>query len=209
MRLGILLRREGWLVNRKKVYRLYHELGLMVRTKRRRKHASHLRVTPSPAQKRNERWAMDFVSDSTSDGRSFRVLTVIDTFTRECLALEVARSLGSRQVTEALERVIASRGKPQMITCDNGTEFTSNHFDAWAYHRGVAIDFIQPGRPVENAHIESFNGKLRDECLNTSWFEDVEDARNGISAWGLDYNEVRPHSRLGQLPPATYVAGGS
>ena len=209
VRLHILLRREGWRVNKKKVYRLYHELGLMVRTKRRRKHASHLRVTPSPTQRRNERWAMDFVSDSTADGRSFRVLTVIDTHTRECLVLEVARSLCAPQVTAALDRVIATRGKPQMITCDNGTEFTSNHFDAWAYSHGVSIDFIQPGRPVENGFIESFNGKLRDECLNTSWFTDVEEAQSGIKAWGLDYNEVRPHSRLGQLPPATYVAGGS
>jgi len=196
-------------VNRKKVYRLYHELGLMVRTKRRRKHASHMRTTPAPAQHINERWAMDFVHDSTIDGRSLRVLTVIDTYSRECLVLEVDRALCAPQVTAALERVIVRRGKPQMITCDNGTEFTSNHFDAWAYKQGVAIDFISPGRPVENGHIESFNGKLRDECLNTSWFTDLEDARQTIEAWRLDYNHVRPHSRLGQLPPATYVAGGS
>jgi putative transposase len=209
VRLHVLLQREGWLVNRKKVYRLYHELGLMVRTKRRRKHASHLRVAPSPTQHRNERWAMDFVSDSTADGRSFRVLTVIDTHTRECLALDVERSMGASHVTAALDRAIATRGKPRMITCDNGTEFTSNHFDAWAYKRGIAIDFIQPGRPVENGFIESFNGKLRDECLNTSWLGDLQEARTGIQAWGLDYNEVRPHSRLGQVPPATYVAGGS
>jgi putative transposase len=191
------------------VYRLYRESGLMGGTKRRRKHASHLRTRPVPAQRTNERWAMDFVSDSTVDGRSLRVLTVIDTYSRECLALEVGRSLCAPQVTAALDRVIGLRGKPQMITCDNGTEFTSNHFDAWAYRLGVALDFIQPGRPVENGHIESFNGKLRDECLNTSWFADLEDARSGIEAWRLDYNEVRPHSRLGQLPLATYVAGGN
>jgi len=166
-------------------------------------------VPPSAAQRPNERWAIDFVHDSTSDGRSFRVLTVIDTCTRECLTLEVERSISAPQVTAALDRVFAGRSKPAMITCDNGTEFTSHHFDAWAYRRGVAIDFIQPGRPVENAFIESFNGKLRDECLNTSWFTDVDEPRRGIQAWGLDYNEVRPHSRLGQLPPATYVAGGS
>ena len=208
-RLWILLRREGWGVNRKKVYRLYKEAGLMVRTKRRRKHAAHLRTMPAPAQRVNERWAMDFVSDALADGRKLRVFTLIDTYSRECLTLHVDGSLPSRAVTAELERVIAKRGKPQMITCDNGTEFTSNHFDAWAYARGVAIDFISPGRPVENGHIESFNGRLRDECLNTCWFQSLEDARQTIEAWRLDYNRVSPHSRLGQLPPATYVAGGS
>jgi putative transposase len=181
----------------------------MVRTSRRRKHASHLRVAPSPTQQRDECWAMDFASDSTADGRSFRVLTVIDTHRRECLAFDVERSMGASHVTAALDRAIATRGKPRMITCDNRTEFTINHFDAWAHKRGIAIDFIQPGRPVENGFIESFNGKLRDECLNTSWFGDLDEARTRIRAWGLDCNEVRPHSRLGQLPPATYVAGGS
>lgn len=163
VRFHVLLRREGWLVNRKKVYRLYCESGLMVRTKRRRKLASHMRTPPVPAQRVNERWAMDFVSDSTIDGRSLRVFTVIDTYSRECLALEVGRSMSAPQVSAALDRVISMRGKPQMITCVNGTEFTSNHFHAWAYQLGIAIDFIQPGRPVENGYIESFNGQLRDE----------------------------------------------
>jgi len=198
-RLYVRLRREGWLVNEKRIYRLCREMGLMVRTKRRRKRAGHLRVPPTPPQGKNERWAMDFVHDCTSDGRSFRILTVIETYSTECLALEVDRSIGSRQVSDALERAIARHGKPQMITCDNGTEITSNAMDAWAYGRGVALDFIQPGRPVENGHIESFNCKLRDECLNTSWFESLEEAREVIQAWGLDYNEVRPQSRLGQL----------
>jgi putative transposase len=187
VRLHVLLRREGWLVNRKKIYRLYREMGLLVRTKRRRKFASHLRTIPAVATRTNERWTMDFVSDTTIDGRSIRVLTVVDTY------------------SATLDRVIAGRGEPQMITCDNGTEFTSNHFDAWACQQKIAIDFIQPGRPVQNGHIESFNGKLRDECLNTSWFTDLHDAKQAIESWRMDYNEVRLHSRLGQLPPGRDV----
>ena len=208
-RLHILLRREGWHVNRKKVYRLYHEAGLMVRTKRRRKRASHLRTTPPLPTKTNERWSMDFVSDTLADSRRFRVLTAIDIFSRESLTLAVDFSLDATKVTAALDRVIARRGAPAMITIDNGTEFTSNHFDAWAYKSGIALDFIHPGRPVENGHIESFNGKLRDECLSASWFQSIEDARMTIEAWRLDYNETRPHSSLGGLPPAAFAAGAN
>jgi putative transposase len=208
-RLHVLLKREGWHVNRKKVYRLYKLSGLMVRTKRRRKHAAHMRTTPGQPARPNERWAMDFVSDSLADGRKLRVLTALDIYSRECLTLTVDGSLPATKVTQALDRVIAERGKPAMITIDNGTEFTSNHFDAWAFEHKIALDFIHPGRPVENGYIESFNGRLRDECLNTSWFQSLEDARAALEAWRLDYNCVRPHSRLGGLPPATYVAGGS
>jgi putative transposase len=199
-RLTILLRREGWQVNAKRVYRLYREEGLKVRVKRRKKLASHARVRPPAAARVNERWSMDFVADSLSDGRRIRVLTVIDSFTRECLALKVAKSLPSQSVTETLNQVIAHRGVPRTIQVDNGTEFTSNHFDAWAYFRGIHVDFIRPGKPVDNAHIESFNGRLRDECLNAKWFESLDDARKALQDWRRDYNEVRPHSSFGDMP---------
>jgi len=205
-RLTILLRREGWHVNAKRVYRLYREEGLTVRIKRRKKLASHARVRPVAASRVNDRWSMDFVTDSLSDGGKIRVLTVIDSFTRECLALKVARSLPSRGVTEVLDKVIAIRGKPRTIQVDNGSEFTSNHFDAWAYCNGIEMDFIRPGKPVDNAHIESFNGRLRDECLNARWFESVDDARQALQAWRRDYNQLRPHSSLGDLPPAVFAA---
>lgn len=206
-RLTILLAREGWHVNHKKIYRLYRELGLMVRTKRRRKFATHHRTVPPPATKANERWSADFVSDSLTDGRHFRVFTLVDTFTRESLATEVAGSFPAEAVTQVLDRVITQRGKPQILTTDNGTEFTSRYFDAWAYRNKIALDFIHPGRPVENGFIESFNGRLRDECLNANWFESLQEAGRTIEAWRLDYNEVRPHSSLGDLCPAAYAAG--
>jgi len=205
-RLTVLLRREGWPVNSKRVYRIYREEGLKVRVKRRKKLASHARVRPPAAARVNERWSMDFVADSLSDGRRIRVLTVIDSFTRECLALKVAKSLPSQSVTETLNRVIKHRGVPRTIQVDNGTEFTSNHFDAWAYFRGINVDFIRPGKPVDNAHIESFNGRLRDECLNAKWFESLDDARQALQAWRRDYNEVRPHSSLGDMPPSAFAA---
>jgi putative transposase len=205
-RLTILLRREGWRVNSKRVYRLYREEGLKVRIKRRKKFASHARVRPPAARRVNERWSMDFVADSLSDGRRIRVLTIIDSFTRECLALKVAKSLPSPSVTETLNRVIMHRGAPRIIQVDNGSEFTSNHFDAWAYLRGIDVDFIRPGKPVDNAHIESFNGRLRDECLNAKWFESLDDARKALQDWLRDYNEVRPHSSLGDMPPSAFAA---
>jgi putative transposase len=205
-RVTILLRREGWLVNAKRVYRLYREEGLTVRVKRRKKLASHARVRPVAASRVNDRRTMDFVADSLSDGRRIRVLTVIDSFTRECLALKIARSLPASSVTEALEHVIEKRGQPRTIQVDNGTEFTSKHFDAWAYCRGIEVDFIRPGKPIDNAHIESFNGRLRDECLNARWFESVHDARQALQPWRRDYNQVRPHSSLGDLPPAAFAA---
>jgi putative transposase len=205
-RLTVLLRRQGWRVNHKRVYRLYREEGLQVRIKRRKKLASASRVVPPSARRVNERWSMDFVSDALSDGRRIRVLTVLDSFTRECLMMKVAPSLPSPAVTDALEQVIAMRGKPQTIQVDNGSEFTSNHFDAWAYLREIRIDFIRPGKPVDNAHIESFNGRLRDECLNSQWFESLDDARRAIHDWRDDYNERRPHSALGDRSPAEFAS---
>ena len=204
-RLTILLRRKGWHVNAKRVYRLYREGGLQVRIKRRKKLASEPRAKPPGPIRFNERWSMDFVSDALIDGRKIRVLTVIDTFTRENLALHVARSIPSAVVTEVLEKIINARGQPEVIQVDNGSEFTSNHFDAWAYLRGIQIDFIRPGKPVENAYIESFNGRLRDECLNTEWFSSLEDARRSISLWQHEYNTERPHSALGDLSPTEFA----
>ncbi len=163
---------------------------------------------PGAPTQNNERWAMDFVSDMIASGQRIRALTLIDLHSRECMAIEIAANLPSRSVTQVLARVIRYRSKPRMITTDNGPEFASNHMDAWAYARGIEIDFIHPGRPVENGFIESFNGRLRDECLNANWFLSLDDAKKAVEAWRRDYNEVRPHSSLGHLPPATYVASG-
>ena len=169
-RLTVLLKREGWPVGKKLVYQLYRELGLQMRTKKRRKLASAQRGPAHAATKRNEKWSMDFVADRLESGRPFRVLTVIDQFTRECLKLEAAARMSGSRVVEWLERVAELRGYPQSITVDNGTEFCSKAVDGWAYRKGVKLEFFRPGRPVENAFIESFNGRLRDECLNTHLF---------------------------------------
>lgn len=206
MRIHLMLRREGWKMNRKKVLRLYREEGLFVRTKRRHKIAAHLRVPMALPDGPRERWSIDFVSDALVEARKIRVLTVIDNFTRECLALEVACSLTAQAVTSALDRAIDVYGKPRVITCDNGPEFTSNHFDAWAYASSIKIDFITPGKPIQNAFCESFNGSFRDECLNTSWFHTLAQARKEIEEWRRDYNEARPHSSIGDRTPTEYAA---
>lgn len=205
-RLHVLLRREGWAVNLKRILRLYRDEGLLVRTRRRRKMAARPRVPLPAAERVNERWSMDFVSDALASGRRFRALTVLDIFSRECLAIEVGYSISAERVAAVLEGVISERSQPESITVDNGTEFTSKHMDQWAYERGIVLDFIRPGRPMENGYIESFNGKLRDECLSQSWFLNLNDATAGIQAWKVSYNESRPHSSLGNLAPAEYAA---
>jgi putative transposase len=204
-RLHVLLRREGWKVNIKRVYRLYKLEGLGVRTKKRKKRASHLRVVPHAPTKPNERWSMDFVQDSLMDGRKFRALTVVDVHTRECLAVHADSSLSGRKVAAILDIVAAVRGYPQEITVDNGTEFFSKAMDAWAYNRRVKLDLIRPGRPMDNGYIESFNGRLRDECLNAELFSDLLDAREKLDAWRRDYNENRPHSSIGNLTPVEFA----
>ena len=204
-RLHVLLRREGWKVNHKRVYRLYRLEGLQVRTKRRKKRGSHLRVIPAPPLRPNERWCMDFVQDSLLDGRKFRVLTVVDVFTRECLAVQADSALSGRKVAAILDTVAMGRAYPKQITVDNGSEFFSRAMDAWAYQHGVKLDFIRPGRPMENGFIESFNGRLRDECLNVELFSDLLDARTKLEAWGRDYNENRPHSSIGNLTPIEFA----
>jgi putative transposase len=206
-RLTTLLQREGWPVNHKRVHRIYREEELMVRTKRRKRRTAEVRVKLLPATQVGERWSIDFVSDQLADGRRFRVLTAVDHVSRECVCLRAAQSLPSQGVTEALDEAMDILGQPEAITMDNGTEFACNHFDQWAYRRGIQLDFITPGRPVENGVIESFNGKLRDECLNLHWFESLADVRAEIEAWREEYNQVRPHSSLGNRAPAEYIAG--
>jgi len=201
-----LLRREGWRVNHKLVYRIYKEEGLEVRTKKRRKRVSALRVVLPAATGPNERWSMDFVSDSLHDGRRFRVLTLVDHFSRVSPAIEVGSSITGKRVVEVLERLANEHGLPRVITTDNGTEFTSRAVDEWAHRNNVKLDFIRPGKPIENAYIESFNGRLRQECLNQIWFSSLEDAKIKIEAWRTDYNEHRPHTSLGNQTPVQFEA---
>ena len=190
-------------MNHKKFHRIYCDEGLALRYKRKkRKYASEVRVPPPMPSRRDERWAIDFVTDTTSTGRRFRVLTVIDVKTRECVELEASASFPSVRVTFALDRLIAKGRKPKIITLDNGTEYTCRHFDAWAFRRQIQLDFIRPGKPVENCFIESFNGRLRDECLNANWWQDLDEARLVLEDWRRDYNEVRPHSSLADRVPA-------
>jgi putative transposase len=204
-RLHILLRREGWKVNIKRVYRLYKLEGLGLSRKKRKKRASHLRVVQPPATAPNERWSMDFMRDTLQDGRPFRIFTVVDIFTRECPMLAADTSLTGKRVAELLDGASAERGYPKTITVDNGTEFYSKAMDAWAYQHGVQLQFIRPGKPVENAFIESFNGRLRDELLNGELFMGLLDARQKLEAWRRDYNQNRPHGSLGELTPDEYA----
>ena len=205
-RLTVLLKREGWCVNAKRIYRLYSLERLEVRTKPRKKLASRARVPLPRPTRPNERWSMDFVSARTTDGRWFRTLTVLDLYTRESLALVADRSLTGVKVAVVLSEVLRRRPAPQAITVDNGSEFVSRAMDAWAYAHDVRLDFIRPGKPVENAFIESFNGKLRDECLNSHVFTSVVDAQMILDAWREDYNAVRPHSALHDRTPAAVGA---
>ena len=202
-RLHLYLHREMG-VNHKKVQRVYRELGLSVK-RTRRKHLRRTLKVRSALTAPNQEWALDFASDVTAAGQRIRVLGVIDGFTRQCLVLETSTSFPSRRVTRELERAIAVYGKPQAIRCDNGPEMTSRHFLAWAIEWKIDIVHIQPGKPTQNGGMESFNGKLRDECLNTSWFWNLFDARRKISAWKTEYNSRRPHSSLGYLTPNEFA----
>jgi putative transposase len=204
-RLHVMLRRKGWAVNRKLVLRLVREGGLQVRRRQRKKLAAVPRIPLPQPIRANEAWAMDFVFDGTAAGRTFRTLNVVDRYTRECLGIEVDTSITGHRVVAVLSFLVAMRGKPASIRVDNGPEFISKALDAWAYAQGVSLHFIRPGKPVENGHIESFNGRLRDECLNQSWFEDLVEAKQKIELWRRDYNEVRPHSSLGYLTPMEYI----
>ena len=204
-RLTVLLRREGRTVNAKRVYRLYREEGLQVRTKKRTKRAGHVRVPLASATRPNQRWSMDFVSDRFVDKRWFRVLTVMDQFTKEGLCTHADRQQSGKKVVEQLNQLVAERGAPDSITIDNGSEFAGRELETWAYERGVKLDFIRPGKPVQNGFIESFNGRLRDECLNLEMFFDLNDARKKIELWRQDYNRNRPHSSLGDRTPEEFA----
>jgi putative transposase len=207
-RLGVLLRREGLLVNHKRVYRLYREEGLSLRRRKRKRLTSDGRGPGDVASGPNEVWSLDFVSDCTAESRRLKLLTVVDTFTRESLAIEVDTSISGERVARVLDRVIGERGaQPNEIVMDNGPELTSRALDQWAYERGVRLRFIAPGKPVQNCYIESFNGRLRDECLNQHWFWSLADARQIVEEWRLDYNRARPHSALGGLTPEEYRLG--
>jgi putative transposase len=205
-RIYIRLRREGWPVNRKHVYRLYREAGLAVR-RRKRKRIGLVERKPLPKPlTANQSWSMDFVSDGLADGRRIRCLNIVDDCTRECLAIEVDTSLTGARVKTVLQRLADSRGLPRSITVDHGPEFEGQVLDSWAYEAGVQLSFIRPGKPNENAYIESFNGKFRDECLNEHWFASLPQARAAIAIWRQDYNEVRPHSSCQRMPPAKFAA---
>jgi putative transposase len=204
-RLTVLLRRAGWRVHAKRIYRLYTEEGLTVRTKYRKKVASRSRVPQGLATAPNQRWSMDFVSDRFVNDRWFRVLTVVDQFTRECLLLYADRALSGEKVAAELERIARERGVPTSITVDNGSEFASRAMDAGAFGHGIHLDFIRPGKPVENGYSESFHGRLRDDCLNVSLFFSLEDARQKLEQWRQDYNRTRPHSALGDQAPEAFA----
>jgi putative transposase len=204
-RIHVLLRREGWQVNRKRTYRLYREAGLAVR-RRKRKRIGLFERKPLPKPSTvNRSWSMDFVSDGLSDGRKLRCLGIVDDCSRECLVIEVDTSITGRRVAAVLERLADLRGLPLSITVDHGPEFEGQVLDAWAYERGVRLNFIRPGKPIENAYIESFNGRFRDECLNEHWFLTMAHARRIIESWRIEYNRVRPHSSLGNLTPEQYA----
>jgi putative transposase len=202
-RLHALVTKRGFPVSAQRVYRLYRAEGLMVR-RLKRKRLARVAVS-SHLVRSNQEWALDFVSDALATGRGIRVLTVVDAFTRETLSLEVDVSLSSRRVTRALEEVVERRGNPEAIRCDNGPELTSRHFLSWCEERKIQLIHIQPGKPMQNGHVESFNGRLRDECLNANWFRNLFDARAKIAAWRDEDNGERPHSSLGYRTPNEFA----
>lgn len=204
-RLIIFLRREGFVVNHKRLFRIYREEGLMVRKRKGRKRAVGQRFPIPVPQCPNDLWAMDFVSDQFESGRRFRIWAVYDVCTRRCLGTVADISLGGKRVARELDRLIACVGRPKAIVSDNGTELTSNAIFAWTLERCVAWHYIDPGKPIQNAFIESFNGRLRDEFLNETLFTSLPQARVALEEWRRDYNEVRPHSRIGWLAPAVYA----
>ena len=204
-RLLVLVRREGWAVNHKRLYRVYREAGLAVRRRKRKRIAGVERQVKAPSLAPNQSWSMDFVSDALADGRRLRCLNIVDDFTKECLAIEVDTSLPGQRVVAVLERLEEARGLPLSITIDNGPEFAGKVLDAWAYRKGLKLHFIEPGKPQQNCYIESFNGKFRDECLNEHWFVSMRHARETIAAWRREYNGERPHSSLGYLTPKQFA----
>lgn len=202
--LHALLKQEGLVVNKKRTYRIYTQEGLQVRTKRRKK-LYRPRVCLELPSKPNERWSMDFVHDQLSSGRRFRVLNVVDDYSRECILQLADTSISGIRVARCLSDLVEQRGKPVSIVCDNGTEFTSKAMFFWSKNNQVKLNFIQPGKPTQNAFVESFNGKFRNECLNQHWFVSLNEARTEIADWQHHYNTVRPHSSLNYLSPSQFV----
>jgi putative transposase len=205
-RLLIFLRREGFIVNHKRLFRIYREERLMVRKRGGRKRALGIRAPMAVPQLPNDRWSLDFVSDQMASGRRFRILAIFDDCTRECLAAVADISLSGRRVARELDLLIARRGRPRTIVSDNGTELTSNAILGWAEQTRVGWHYIAPGKPMQNAFVESFNGRLRDEFLNETLFTSLPQARLALEDWRRDYNNIRPHSGIGWLAPAVYAA---
>ena len=205
-RIHALLRREGIDANHKRVYRLYQEAGLSVRRRKRRHGVALERERLELPACPNDVWSMDFVSDALSNGRRIKALTIVDDFTKEAVDIAVDHGISGHYVTRVLDQAIRFRGVPKAIRTDQGPEFTGRALDQWAYRNGVQLKLIQPGKPTQNAYIESFNGKFRDECLNEHWFTSLAQARILIAAWRRDYNECRPHSSLEYQTPAEFAA---
>jgi len=205
-RIHTLMRREGWPINHKKTHRIYCEEGLNLRRRRpRRRVAAAHRMERPELSTINECWSMDFVADSLFNGNRIRALTVVDNFSRECLAITVDQTLRGADVVATMEHIKSIRGAPKRIQVDNGSEFISKALDLWAYENEVTLDFSRPGKPTDNPFIESFNGSFRDECLNLNWFLSLDDAQQKIEAWRIDYNEHRPHQSLNDRTPKEFV----
>ena len=204
-RLHALLRREGYKANHKRVYQLYQKNSLAKRHRKRKRYPARYREPLEEATRPNQRWAMDFMSDSYGNGSKLRTLNVMDIFARECLRIIVGSSLPSSKVIATLDQIADERGLPEAITLDNGPEYTSKTIQQWAEEKGVYFDYITPGRPMENGYVESFNGKFREECLNQNWFRNLKEAAIVIEDWRADYNTNRPHSALGYLTPKEFL----
>ncbi len=205
-RIHVLLAREGWHANHKLIYRLYREEGLALRRKRPKRHVSGThREVRTWAARANDAWSMDFVSDQLVDGTRFRALTMADVFTKECLAIDAGNRLTGEDVVATLQRITSRRPFPKTIYCDNGPEFIGRTLDLWAYVNHVQIDLSRPGKPTDNAHVELFNGRLRDECLNSHWFVSMHDAKRKLEAWRTDYNESWPQEALGNRTPLEFA----
>ena len=205
-RLHVLLQREGWPANHKRIYRLYGEEGLSIRIRTpRRRRACRYRADRPAIGGANQVWAVDFVSERLFDGRPFRILTVVDCHTREALVTAARTNFRAYQVIEELDRLARARGKPASIRVDNGPEFADRLLDQWAYLNKIELDFSRPGKPTDNGFIEAFNGRLRAECLNASWFKSMADARQRIEKWRIEYNMERPHMALGGLTPKAFA----
>lgn len=202
--LAMSLKRQGYHDNIKRIYRIYREEGLQVRQRKKRRRARWRGSKPQPSEGKDQRWSLDFMSDALADGRKIRLLNIVDDYTRESLAMEVDTSLSGERVARVLDRLLMEGRRPKRLITDNGPEFISKAMNCWAYQHGIEHDFIEPGRPMQNGYCESFNGTCRDECLNEHWFLSVEDARQKIENWRLDYNQERPHSSLGGKTPSEY-----